>query len=85
MELNKNNSTEILIDGIERESEKAVLVKCPVSWNANMQTRSFWFPKSCVKVHERTMEVATFLLEKLSRDKAFKGYQMTFETGFVAC
>lgn len=84
MTLTNNNSMEVVINMVERETEKAVLVNLPVSWNSNMHARSFWFPKSCVEVHERTMIVATFIIEKMERENTFNGYRMTFETGFVA-
>lgn len=79
MELNKNNSTEIVINEVVKETEKAVLVSLPVSWNANVHTREFWFPKSCVELFTRTMSVASFLIEKMMQQNAFHGYRMTFE------
>jgi len=80
MELNNNNSIEVIFNNIEKETEKAVLVNLPVSWNMNMHPKSIWFPKSCVKFYDgRTMAVATFLIEKLERENAFHGYAMRFE------
>ena len=79
MELNKNNSTEVIFNQIEKETEKAVLVNLPVSWNCNMHPKSFWFPKSCIMFHNQTMSIATFLVEKLERENAFHGYAMCFE------
>ena len=79
MELNKNNSTEVIFNQIEKETEKAVLVNLPVSWNCNMHTKSFWFPKSCIIFHNQTMSIATFLVEKLERENAFHGFEMRFE------
>lgn len=79
MTLDNNNSIEILINKVERESEKAVMVNLPVSWNDNMYPRTFWFPKSCVKVGERTMIVARFIVEKMQRENTYNGYQMAFE------
>lgn len=71
--------TEILFNSIEKETAKAVFVNMPVTWNSNMRTRSFWLPKSCIKVYERTMDVATFLIEKLESENTFHGYRMNFE------
>lgn len=76
MTLTKENSYEVAIKGVEKETEKAVLVMLPVSWNENMYVRSFWFPKSCVKMHEESMEVAAFLISKLENENAFNGYKM---------
>ena len=47
-----------------------------VSWNENMHVRSFWFPKSCVRMHDESMEVASFLINKLEKENAFNGYRM---------
>lgn len=79
MELNKNNSIEVVINEMVKETEKAVLINLPVSWNSNTHSREFWFPKSCVKLYERTMAVATFLIEKMEQQNAFHGYRMYFE------
>lgn len=79
MELNKNNTVEVIINKIVKETEKAVLVNLPVSWNSNMHSREFWFPKSCIEVYNRTMAVATFIIEKMEQQNAFHGYRMTFE------
>lgn len=72
------NFTEVLFNNIERETEKAMLINLPVSWNDNVHARSFWFPKSCIKVYQNTVEIATFIIEKMERENAFHGYQMSF-------
>lgn len=86
MELNNNNTVDILYNSIERESEKAVLIDCPVSWgDGKTHSRSFWFPKSCIRIYsERGVQVATFLIEKLMQQNAFKGYRMKFEELSIA-
>ena len=72
------NFTEVLFNKIERETEKAMLINLPVSWNDNVYARSFWFPKSCVKLYENTVEIATFIVEKMEKENAFHGYMMNF-------
>lgn len=79
MKLDNSNTTEVIFNKIEKETEKAIMVNLPVSWNCNMHPKSFWFPKSCVMIHEKTMSIATFLIEKLERENAFHGYEMRFE------
>lgn len=39
----------ILVSKIEKETEKAYQMTIKVSWNDNMTTRTFWFPKSVVR------------------------------------
>lgn len=64
---------------VEKETEKAIMVNLPVSWNGNMQPKTFWFPKSCVMIHNQTISIASFLIEKLERENTFHGYRMSFE------
>lgn len=78
MKLDKTNSKEIAIYSVERETEKAVFVNCPVFWNDNCHAKSMWFPKSCVEVHDKVMRVAEFILARLSSENACHGYQMFF-------
>lgn len=79
MKLEDSNSTYVIINHIERETEKALLINCPVSWADNMHPKSLWFPKSCVEVGDKVMRVATFLVEKLSAANEYHGYRMYFE------
>lgn len=79
MTLTSNNSTEVLFNMVEKETAKAYLINIPVSWNSNMHARSFWFPKSCVKLYKETMDVATFIIERMEQENAFHGYRMNFE------
>ena len=79
MTLTSNNSTEVIFNRIEKETEKAVMVNLPVNWNDNWHSRSFWFPKSCVKIYTNTMDIASFLIEKMGNENAFHGYRMNFE------
>lgn len=79
MKAYNNNSTEVVFNTIEKETAKAYLINIPVTWNSNMYNRSFWFPKSCVKIYGRTMDVATFIIEKMEQENAFHGYRMNFE------
>ena len=84
MQLNNSNTTEVIFNKIERETEKAYLINFPVSWNANIHPRSFWIPKSCVMFYKQTIGIADFLIRKLERDNAFKGYEMRFEIAKIA-
>jgi len=72
------NYTEVIFNQIEKETEKAIMVNLPVSWNSNCHPRSFWFPKSCVKMYKQTMEIATWMVEKMEKENAFHGYRMEF-------
>lgn len=72
--------TELIINGIERETEKAILVSANVYFNANAEkARTFWMPKSLLEVvREDLIVVEDWLLNKLSRENAFRGYEMRF-------
>lgn len=72
----------ILINSIVRETEKAILVNCPVSWNANApRNKDLWFPKSVFnKVGDRVAEVADWFINKAEITNSFHGYYMYFKT-----
>lgn len=73
---------QIFINNVERESEKAMLVNCPVSWNANYYKRSFWMPKSVISFindNKTIIEVADWFINKLAGQNAFHGYPMRFD------
>lgn len=73
--------TNILIDNIERETEKAYLIQMPVFWNMVAHTRKFWFPKKCVEiVNDSIVGIDAWLVEKLEKENAFNGYRMTFQS-----
>ena len=76
-----NTTVEIAFDRIERETEKAMLITAPVSWNGNMHRKNFWFPKSVIEEveNDKCMKVSTWFIDKLSKENAFKGYNMYFE------
>lgn len=79
MTLNNQNSMEVVMNNVERETEKAILVNMPVYWNGGSEkNRSFWFPKSCVEVCKQTIVVTNFLIEKLMKENSFHGYDMRF-------
>lgn len=78
MKLTSNNSIEVRYYNVERETEKAILVSLPVSWNDNSYERQFWFPKSCVEMFKDTMAIATFLVDKLGKENEYHGYMMRF-------
>jgi hypothetical protein len=72
---------QILINNIERETEKAMLINCPVTWADNMHQKSLWFPKSVIEVvSDRVAEVKDWFINKTEAANAFHGYQMHFET-----
>lgn len=72
----------IIINGITKETEKAICINCPVSYNANApKGRDIWMPKSvCEIVNEQVAAVEDWFLAKLSEQNAFHGYRMNFET-----
>lgn len=71
----------ICINNIVKESEKAILLNVPVSYNANApKGRDIWMPKSlCSIVNEHVALVEDWFLTKLSEQNAFHGYRMNFE------
>lgn len=73
--------TSIIINGISKESEKALCINCPVSYNANApKGRDIWVPKSlCEIVNDQVVAVEDWFLAKLSGQNAFHGYRMNFE------
>ena len=75
-------TTKIYINGIAKESEKAICIIALVSYNANApKEREIWMPKSVCKVTaEHVAEVADWFLSKTSEQNAFHGYRMNFET-----
>lgn len=74
-------ATRIYIKGIAKESEKAICIIAPVSYNANgTKDREIWMPKSVCKVITKNIaEVADWFLAKTSEQNAFHGYRMNFE------
>lgn len=73
-------TTTIFFHSIKKESEKAILVSLPVSWNSKMYVRDIWFPKSVIEAqNERTMDVKTWFIQKQEDANAFHGYRMYFE------
>lgn len=75
-------TTMIYINNITKESEKAICINCPVSYNDNApKGRDIWMPKSVCKITaEHIAEVADWFLAKTSEQNAFHGYRMNFET-----
>lgn len=82
------NTTEIVINRIERETEKAICANVSVNWNdGNWHQRNFWFPKSQVEQYTDSegrihMIVADWVVRKIERENAFKGYMMQFCVAF---
>lgn len=69
-----------------KETEKALLIDCCVSWNGNCHSKSIWFPKSVARVVENKfkagqmdLEVADWFVSKLEVANSYKGYGMYFE------
>lgn len=64
---------------IERETEKANLVKFLVTWSGDSHERSFWVPKSQMRIDgENIIVIAKWFADKLSKENAFKCYSMKF-------
>ncbi len=72
----------IIYNSIVKESEKAICLNVPVSYNANApKGRDIWMPKSlCTIFSERVAVVEDWFLAKLSEQNSFHGYRMNFET-----
>lgn len=71
--------SEILINSVERETEKAVKVAFPVAWGRKTHERSFWIPKSLVKIiNEKSIQIAQWFIDRLSYENSFNGYDMFF-------
>lgn len=74
--------TQLFINQIVRETEKALLISTNVYFNANAEKpRDIWMPKSVVEMIEgRTdlIAVEDWFLSKCSKQNAFKGYEMRF-------
>lgn len=67
---------------VEKETEKAYNLTITVAYNSNWTERTFWFPKSVVKMSEfegQTWGVKSWFADKLSKEHAFKGYLMEFD------
>ena len=86
---NTNNmereETVVIVNSIEKETEKAVMLNCQVMWNGNTHGKSLWFPKSVLGNRGEANEnghfaqnVATWFCEKLSCQNQFHGYFMYF-------
>lgn len=71
----------IVINGIVKESEKAICLNCLVSYNDNTpKERAIWMPRSVAEaVNDNLAKVEDWFLDKLSRQNAFRGYTMNFE------
>ena len=64
---------------VERETEKANLVKFLVTWNGDTHEKSLWIPKSQMRVErENIIVIAKWYADKLSKENAFKCYSMKF-------
>lgn len=71
--------TSLHVIRVERETEKAYQLAIAVAFNDNQTTRTFWFPKSVVKMPEmdrQTWGVKSWFADKMSKENAYKGYLM---------
>lgn len=66
------------VDGIERETEKAYLLRITIAWSSDLTaSRTRWVPKSCVMTEEeyeaeREKENARYEAGKARHDKAYE-------------
>lgn len=77
------NASEIKINGITKETEKAICINVNVNWGeGSWRAKDIWFPKSTCEVFtvndETHVMVADWMLEKTAAANAFKGYRMNF-------
>ena len=75
--------SEIKINNVVRETEKAICVNVDVCWNAERKhQKDIWFPKSTCKVvtvnDETHIVVADWMIEKTTIANMFHGYCMYF-------
>lgn len=79
--MHKNMRTNIVINGISKESEKAICVRAMVNYNDNAsKEREIWLPRSVVTVTgDNVASVEDWFLDKCSLQNAFHGYRMNFE------
>lgn len=78
----KTNNITINIEKVVKETAKAILLLCPVSWaEGRTHMKEIWFPKSVVKsVEERSADVADWFVYKTERANTYNGYIMNFES-----
>lgn len=72
----------LLVSSIDQETDKAYKMTIKVSWNGNIATRSFWFPKSVVMppVQEGwAWSVKSWFADKLEKQNIYHGYIMNIE------
>ena len=85
--------TSFFINGINKETEKALNVSTNVSWNAGTpKQKDIWIPKSVVVAKgsmkgssgksTQAITVQGWFAQNLSTSNSFKGYNMTLDTGF---
>ncbi len=77
------NTTEIVVNRIVKETEKATCFNITVSWGEGKWIdKDIWFPKSAVEVFEVNgdthIAAADWIVAKISTQNAFKGYRMNF-------
>lgn len=78
--------TNLWVNGIENETEKAYKLNIQVEWNGNSHNKSFWFPKSVVIAPSNTNEtwkVKSWFSDKIEKENTFKGYRMRIDVGFA--
>jgi len=67
-----------------KETEKALLLNCCVSYNDNCSFRQLWFPKSaCEQRSEDRFACDQWIISKNERANAFKGYLMQFAFSYA--
>ena len=90
MKNTENTRSEMMINAVERETEKAVLVNVMVSWNGSCKSKSIWMPKSVCEVFTAEYDgnrthamVADWFIAKTQKANTWNGYEMQFETLFA--
>ena len=79
----KTQASEIRINSVTRETEKAICINVPVSWGeGSWKVKDVWFPKSTCEIitvnGEQHALVADWIIEKTAQQNAFHGYVMNF-------
>lgn len=77
------NASEIKVNSITKETEKAICVNVEVCWNnGNGKSKDIWFPKSTCEIINVNGEihavVADWMMNKTCIANTFHGYQMYF-------
>ena len=75
-----NGKPYIIVNALSvvKETEKAICLKCHVSWSKKGFERDLWFPKSVLVRFNEHYAVADWFYSKVEREHNYNGYDMCF-------